>query len=73
MTFIPKLAIATRKKLLDRPRSLTLDMIAEKTGLNKHWLNDFSTKTDRDHGVDKVEALYYFLTGESVIDDDENK
>lgn len=70
MTFTPRIASRTRELLLNRPRTMTLDDIVAKTGLTKGWLNDFSTQSMRDHGVNKVETLYFFLTGEGLCNDD---
>lgn len=71
MQFQPRLADVTRKLLKNRPRTLTLDAVVKVTGLNKAWISDFLTNPDRDHGVNKVEALYFFLTGEHVLNDDD--
>lgn len=62
MTFEPQLAKTTRQLLRDRPRSLTLDAIATATGLSKAWITDFAANPDRDHGVNKVETLCFYLS-----------
>lgn len=71
MIYIPRLAEVTRNLLKNRPRTTTLDVVAATTGLNKAWLNDFIKYPERDHGVNKVETLYHFLSGEKLLNDDD--
>lgn len=70
MTFKPRLADATRKLIKNRPRTVTIDNISDATRLTRAWITDFVNFPHRDHGVDKVETLYFYLTGENVVNDD---
>lgn len=71
MTFTPKLAECTRSLLNNRPRGQTIDVVAAGTGLSKAWITDFLTYPQRDHGVNKVETLYCFLSGGALLHDDD--
>lgn len=73
MTFQPQIAKRTREHLRNRPRTLTVEKIAEDTGLTVAWINDFSSSPERDHGVSKVETLYFYLKGEKLLNDDDSK
>lgn len=70
MQFKPQLAKTTRSLLENRPRSMTIDHIVEGTGLTKAWITDFLGNPDRDHGVNKVETLHFFLSGGTIGNDD---
>lgn len=70
MTFKPKIADATRELLKNRPRSMSVETIVENTSLTTSWIVDFARYPQRDHGVNKVEELHFFLTGENLINDD---
>lgn len=69
MTFQPRLADETRRLLKNRPRTTTIDAIVNATQLNKAWISDFLAYPQRDHGVNKVETLYFFLTGAALLND----
>ena len=52
----------TLNMLKERPRSLTLDKIAEDTGLPHRWLSHFaSMDINSDPRVCRVETLYSYL------------
>jgi len=70
MIFQPQVAKRTRELLAKRPRSVTILTIAEATGLTAAWINDFAAYPDRDHGINKVETLYVYLSGENLLNDD---
>lgn len=61
-----RLVEVTRELLQKRPRSTTYTMIEAATGLSTAWLTDFISDRDRDFGVNKVEHLYTYLTGEKL-------
>lgn len=63
------LAEETRRLLLDRPRRLTYEIIGEATGLNPRWLSHFAGDAEQksDPGAGKVQALYEYLTGRSLL------
>lgn len=39
------------------------DVIAQDTGLSERWIYDVAGEKMKDPGVNKVEALYIYLTG----------
>lgn len=57
----------TRELLKNRPKHLTLKLIAEETNLGKPWLDSLLYKKDIDEdqlfdpGVRKIETLYNYL------------
>lgn len=55
-----------------RNRQLTIDRVAQDTGLSKGWLQTLvirSQKGCRGQSVDKVQTLYEYLTGKPLIND----
>ena len=53
----------THKLLIDRPASLTLQDVAEKTGLTLSWIKDFHIHGDkREASAKKIITLYNFLS-----------
>lgn len=50
----------TKRLLKQRPKNITLALIAEETGLKDDWLQSLLYK-DIDAGVKKVETLYNYL------------
>lgn len=46
----------------DRPASLTLKQIATDTAIDHNWLKAFAAERITSPGVNKVEALYNYLT-----------
>lgn len=61
-TISSRLHAVTHELLRQRPRTLTLDKIAEDTGLTIYWLMHYSGNANCDPGVSKVETLYEYLT-----------
>lgn len=57
----------TRNLLKNRPRCLTLPMIAEATDLSVGWLNAFSAGSYAEPSVVRVQKLFEFLSGEQLI------
>lgn len=51
----------TRALLIERPRTLTYEEIAENTGLSVAWLRDFASGRRSNPGICHVEILYTFL------------
>lgn len=51
----------TKTLLAERPRALTLGMIAEQAGLTPDWLSAFSQGKMADPGITKVQRLHDFL------------
>lgn len=60
----------TRQRLLNDVRSL--ETIAEETSFTYSWLRTISNDRglERDPGVQKIQALYEYLTGEALIKDE---
>lgn len=57
----------TRQLLKERPRHITLALIAEETNLTSDWLETLLYKKDKpdkifDPGVIKIETLYNYLS-----------
>lgn len=52
--------------LKHRDPSLTLQKIADETGLKKRWLEKFVADNIVEPGASKVETLYVFLTGKRL-------
>lgn len=61
-----KLATRAREALTARPRVLTYDVIAEEIGVSARWVEQFANGGIKDPSVNKVEALYEFLTGNTL-------
>lgn len=59
----------TRRLLRDRPRRLSLRVIAQDTGLNLRWLQDFSTGVSDHPSVVYVQTLYEYLSGKKLLED----
>lgn len=57
----------TQQLLRERPRTTTLEMIADATGLSARWIQDFGNDRSPDPGVCKVETLYTYLTGGPLL------
>jgi hypothetical protein len=61
------LSTVTRKLLRNRPRTLTITKITEDTGLNRRFVDQFSTGVAKMPDVDKIEALYVYLSKKPLI------
>ena len=62
------LRIKTFRLLRDRPASTTLKDIATASGLTESWVKNFHWRgANHSASVDKVEILYEYLTGKSLI------
>lgn len=57
----------TVQLLRERPRSVTLAMISQATGLKQSWLNMMITGYFEDPGVKKVQALYEYLSQKTLL------
>lgn len=53
----------TKALLAARPRTLSLPMIAEASGVEREWLAKFSKGAIADPGVRKVQKLHDYLAG----------
>ena len=68
ITAPPSARMLTLKLLRDRPASITLDQVADESGLSKTWVKSFHQRGDRfSASVDKVEQLYKYLTGKTFV------
>jgi len=47
----------------NRPPSMTLENIAQATGINHNWLKKFSADLITEPGVNRVWTVYCFLSG----------
>jgi hypothetical protein len=56
----------TRELLLNRPRTKTIKMIADDTGLNEFYLRQLCTGKGRDSTSGRVIALYQYLSGKKL-------
>lgn len=56
---------ATVTLLQNRPRTLTLEVIAKKTNTNIHWLERLARDEIPEPGINKVQRVYKFLTTHS--------
>jgi len=54
----------TFELLRERPRNITLQQIADESGISFGWLGDFSAGRGKHISCDKVQTLYEYLTGE---------
>lgn len=54
----------TRQMLSTRPRKLSLNSIANDTGLTYHWLRAFESERAEDPGVRKVQTLHDYLAAQ---------
>ena len=62
------LRLKTFKLLRNRPATIKLKDVADKSGLPLSWVKYFHLKGDRNSAsVDKVETLYEHLTGTSLM------
>lgn len=52
--------------LRNRSPALTLQKIADETGLTKRWLENFLNEIVDDPSASRVETLYVFLTGKPL-------
>lgn len=48
------------------PRTLSYQSIADNTGLTKHWIEKFAQGKIKNPGVQNVQKLYEFLTGQKL-------
>jgi hypothetical protein len=55
----------TRRLLKERPKNITLALIAEETELTSDWLESLLYKDKIDPGVKRIELLYNYLSGKS--------
>lgn len=51
----------TKELLENRPRGMTLDIIADEAGVKRDWLRSFSAGRIRNPGVETVQTLHDFL------------
>ena len=51
-----------------RASKLTIDQLHEDTKLPKEWLTSFRLQRIGDPGVSRVQRLYEFLTGQSLVE-----
>lgn len=51
----------------NRPRHLTYKKIEKETGLSHLWLSHFAQQRFDEPGVNRVETLYTYLSGRTVI------
>lgn len=58
----PRLYAVTRSLLVNRPQTLTLEAIANSTGLGISWLARMVGDKIKNPNVDSVEILYRFLS-----------
>jgi len=65
---VPRSALfqATIDALVNRPRTLTLSMISEATGLQERWLVLLASKNPSVPSVDACVRLYEYLTNRSI-------
>lgn len=58
-----RLMLRTMELLRQRPRTLTVDMIAQDTGLHPGWIARLSNPAYGSPSVDAVVKLYEYLSG----------
>ena len=61
----------TRQRLRTSDKSLAAiyaDLAANGSTITYYWLRKFSSGTVRDPSVNRVEELYHYLTGQSLIE-----
>jgi hypothetical protein len=63
---VRSLALTTRRMLVERPRKLTLRMIADEIGITERWLLNFASGKTPNPGVNTVQALYEYLAGKEL-------
>lgn len=56
----------TRKLLLHRDRTITIQRIARDTGLHFRFIESFAYKRSEDYGVNRVTVLYEYLSGKKL-------
>lgn len=62
------LRLKTFELLKNRPASVTLAEVAERANLPITWVRSFHLKGNKNGAnVDKVQALYQYLTGKSLL------
>jgi transcriptional regulator with XRE-family HTH domain len=49
-----------------RPRNITIEKIANVTGLSETWLKKFCAGQIEEPSVNKIETLYVYLTGKQL-------
>ena len=54
----------TKQLLKERPKHITLSLIAEETKLTSDWLESLLYRKNFDPGVIKIETLYNYLADE---------
>lgn len=60
-------SLMTKTLDLLKERSQTLPVIAVETGINFYWLRKFIGGEIRDPGVNRIQALYEYLSGTKLI------
>lgn len=60
------LAETTRRLLRTRSRDVTLNSIAEATGIDIHFISSFNNDNIAHPSVHKVQRIYEFLTGRNL-------
>ena len=68
--FRPRIYDHVLKILQNRRKPMTLDKIADDTGLSKSWLSKVASGNCPDPSVNKMELLYFYLTGNVIELDD---
>lgn len=61
-----KLYVRTLELLRNRPRSQTLAVVSQDTGLPKEWLIAIISRPETSPGVDRIEVLYEYLSGKQL-------
>lgn len=68
MTPSKSLLLTTIELWGNRPRTHTIEYVAQQTGLPETWIRDFSANGSlRDSSVNRVQILYEFLSGRSLL------
>lgn len=62
-----KLYARTLELLKQRPRTLTIQKIAEDTNLPLGWLYSIICHPDLQPAVNRVECLYEYLSGQKIL------
>lgn len=57
----------TIELITNRNRTLTYPVLAEKTGLSKHWIEKFAQGEIQQPSVIKVQKLYEFLSKKELV------
>lgn len=63
------LCARTQQLVIDRPRHVTYEDLANKAKVTRRWVEAFATGKVRDPSCPKVERLYVVLTGKPIFED----